>query len=161
MREVGHLAGVSHNAPYKHFADKDDLLATIAAVELARNQTPMASDADGLVELTSMLLAYVRWATRYPARFKLTFGPWTTASPQLADAASDARDRVVDAVRRSQAQGSIGAGDPDRIAALALALAHGAADLELSGHLSKSGKGHADAADLVHDLIDTISGRSS
>ncbi|MBB5493752.1 TetR/AcrR family transcriptional regulator [Nocardiopsis metallicus] len=30
-REAGRSAGVSHNTPYKHFADKEDLLAEIAA----------------------------------------------------------------------------------------------------------------------------------
>ena len=33
LREVGHRAGVSHNAPYKHFADKEALLAAVAAFE--------------------------------------------------------------------------------------------------------------------------------
>jgi AcrR family transcriptional regulator len=37
LREVGRLAGVSHNAPYKHFADKQALLAAVAARDLARN----------------------------------------------------------------------------------------------------------------------------
>src|ERR1700678_2436701 len=31
LREVARRAGVSHNAPYNHFADKHDLLAAIAA----------------------------------------------------------------------------------------------------------------------------------
>ena len=36
LREVGRRAGVSHNAPYKHFADKEELLAAVAARDLAR-----------------------------------------------------------------------------------------------------------------------------
>ena len=35
LREVGRRAGVSHNAPYKHFESKEALLAAIAARELA------------------------------------------------------------------------------------------------------------------------------
>src|SRR5580704_16049074 len=31
LREVARRAGVSHNAPYRHFRDKDDLLAAVAA----------------------------------------------------------------------------------------------------------------------------------
>ena len=31
LREVTRRAGVSHNAPYNHFADKRDLLAAVAA----------------------------------------------------------------------------------------------------------------------------------
>jgi hypothetical protein len=34
-----------------------------------------------------------------------------------------------------------------------LALAHWAADLALSGHLAREGKGHADPEDLIDDLF--------
>jgi AcrR family transcriptional regulator len=30
LREVARRAGVSHNAPYRHYRDKDDLLAVVA-----------------------------------------------------------------------------------------------------------------------------------
>src|SRR6202050_2741658 len=35
LREVARRAGVSHNAPYNHFADKRDLLAAVAVVGFA------------------------------------------------------------------------------------------------------------------------------
>jgi AcrR family transcriptional regulator len=38
LREVGRRAGVSHNAPYKHFAGKEELLAAVAAAQLRRNR---------------------------------------------------------------------------------------------------------------------------
>ena len=31
LREVARRAGVSHNAPYRHFQDRDDLMAAVAA----------------------------------------------------------------------------------------------------------------------------------
>src|SRR6266404_3557169 len=31
LREVARRAGVSHNAPYRHFPDREDLLAAVAA----------------------------------------------------------------------------------------------------------------------------------
>ena len=31
LREVARRAGVSHNAPHRHFRDKDDLLGAVAA----------------------------------------------------------------------------------------------------------------------------------
>jgi AcrR family transcriptional regulator len=36
LREVARRAGVSHNAPYNHFADKSDLLAAVAAAGMER-----------------------------------------------------------------------------------------------------------------------------
>jgi AcrR family transcriptional regulator len=153
LREVGRLAGVSHNAPYKHFAGKQDLLAAVAARELGRDSGGRPGYAPGADALRQMMHAYVRWAIRRPARFKLTFGPWSTDSAELAEAAATARAGLVEAVRATQEAGDLPPGDPDRVAALILAVAHGAADLEISGHLSRSGKGHASAEDLVDDLL--------
>lgn len=153
LREVGRLAGVSHNAPYKHFADKQDLLAAVAARELGGNGGGPPAPAPGADALRQMMHAYVRWAIRHPARFKLTFGSWSTDSRELAEAAAAARAGLVDAVRNAQDAGDLPQEDPERVAALVLAVAHGAADLAISGHLARSGKGHASAEDLVDDLL--------
>ena len=156
LREVGRLAGVSHNAPYKHFAGKEDLLAAVAARQLGRQDRPGDGARDGPVgadALRRMMHSYVRWAMRYPARFKLTFGSWSTDSAELAQAADAARAGLVAAVRTAQEAGDLPSEDPERVAALILAVAHGAADLEISGHLARSGKGHACAEDLVDDLL--------
>jgi AcrR family transcriptional regulator len=156
LREVGRLAGVSHNAPYKHFTDKEDLLAAVAARELAR-QAPAdrarAKDRSAGDTLRAMMHGYVRWAMRHPARFKLTFGSWSKGSDDLADAATAARSALVETVEAAQAANELPEGDPERIAALVLALTHGAADLALNGHLSREGKGHATPQDLVDDLL--------
>ena len=153
LREVGRLAGVSHNAPYKHFADKQDLLAAVAARELGRDDGGRPASAPGADALRQMMHTYVRWAIRHPARFKLTFGSWSTDSAELAQAADAARAGLVAAVRTAQEAGDLPPEDPERVAALILAVAHGAADLEISGHLARSGKGHACAEDLVDDLL--------
>lgn len=158
LREVGRLAGVSHNAPYKHFAGKQDLLAAVAARELGRDGGGRTPPDPGLDALRQMMRSYVRWAIRHPARFKLTFGSWSTDSAELAGAATAARAGLVEAVRAAQSDGDLPRGDPERVAALVLAVAHGAADLEISGHLAKSGKGNASAEDLVDDLLGHLAG---
>jgi AcrR family transcriptional regulator len=166
LREVGRRAGVSHNAPYKHFADKEELLAAIAARELSNQQRGVRRTEDNspVGQLRAMMHGYVRWATRHPARFKLTFGAWSTDSDELANAATDARSALVTTVAAAQAANQLPVGDPERVAALVLAVTHGAVDLALSGHLAKHGKGQADPGDLVDDLIkhlQTATGRSS
>lgn len=52
-----------------------------------------------------------------------------------------------------QAAVDLPAGDPDRVTALLTAVAHGACNLALGGHLSRTGKGHASPNDLVDDLL--------
>jgi len=154
LRAIAQRVGVSHNAPYKHFADKEALLAAVAAAELRRRaKAAPKPDRDPVSELKRMAQDYVRWAVRHPARFKLTFGSWTREDPELGAAAHEARMRFVAAVAAAQGAGALPAGDPERASALLLALAHGAADLALGGHLSREGKGHADPEDLVDDLF--------
>ncbi len=158
LREVGHAAGVSHNAPYKHFADKDALLAAVASRELDRQAVNTASPAGGETRPTAkaLMIGYVGWALSYPERFKLTFGRWVREDADLARAATAVRSLFIDAVRVAQAEGELPSGDPERVGALLLALAHGAADLALGGHLSATGKGHAEPEDLVSDLFDYL-----
>jgi AcrR family transcriptional regulator len=156
LREVGRAAGVSHNAPYKHFANKDELLAAVAGRELRRQTDVTVSNPGGvLTEPTpqSLMIRYVRWAKRYRERFKLTFGRWVRDDQNLRLEATRARSILVAAVKTAQAAGDLPLGEPERLAALLWALAHGAADLALSGHLSTKGKAHAEAEDLVSDLF--------
>ena len=156
LREVGRLAGVSHNAPYKHFADKEELLAAIAAEEL-RDQSQLmkalAAAHSPIEALRSLARAYVGRARARPARFKLTFGAWSRTSQELQLAAVESRAVLVSIVEAAQARAELPPGDPDRLAALLLALAHGAVDQALAGHLSSAGKGSADPEDLFDDLL--------
>ena len=161
LREVGRLAGVSHNAPYKHFADKEELLAAIAAEELrsqSRLMQALAGSASPLAALRMLAHAYVGWARTTPARFKLTFGAWTRKSAELQQAAEQSRAVLVSIVAAAQALGELPPGDADRLAALLLALAHGAIDQALAGHLSATGKGGADPEDLFDDLLGYLQG---
>jgi AcrR family transcriptional regulator len=156
LREVGRRAGVSHNAPYKHFADKQDLLAAVVARDLTRREAASRRTASGkgpLDAVVAMLHSSVRHAQRHPELFRLTYGPWTIVSPELSAAADGARAAFVAAVTAAQADGALPAGDPERLSALLLALAHGASELALSGHLARDGKGRANAHDLVDDLF--------
>jgi AcrR family transcriptional regulator len=154
LRAVAKAVGVSHNAPYKHFQGKEELLAAVASRELSRpGAAGAAADAEPLQALRRMAQAYVDWAQHHPERFKLTFGPWRGGSEELAVSATAARARFVDAVVRAQQSGRLVCGDPERVTALILALAHGAADLSLGGHLAREGKGHADPTDLLDDLF--------
>lgn len=160
LREVGRLAGVSHNAPYKHFASKEALLAAVAAADLTRQNTALIATVAGTrrpeAALRQALHDYVAWALDYPTRFKLIFGAWSADSPELADAAHRANATFLDLVSATQDAGVLPPGDPTRLASLLRALVHGAADLATAGHLRPEGKGHASPDQLVDDLIDYL-----
>lgn len=156
LREVGRQVGVSRGAPYKHFADKEALLAAVAAKDLAALGMQMgdASSGDGPENgLRIPMHRYIAWALAHPVRFRLAFAAWSRSSEELDSAASSARAMLVEATAAAQRSGQLPAADPDRLSALLLALANGAVELALAGHLSPTGKGRATPDDLVDDLF--------
>jgi AcrR family transcriptional regulator len=153
LREVGRRAGVSHNAPYKHFESKEALLAAVAARELREHSLGLGEGAGAATALRAAMHDYVAWALRTPARFKLVFGAWSVDSAELGAAADAAQAALVDVVTRAQHDGDLPAGDPVRLTSLVRALAHGAADLAAAGHLAAGGKGNAGPQQLVDDLL--------
>ncbi|QSB15830.1 TetR/AcrR family transcriptional regulator [Natronosporangium hydrolyticum] len=154
LREVGRRAGVSHNAPYKHFADKRDLLAAIAAAELRGLADQIAAIAGyaGTARLEAVAHTYLAWAAARPARFKLTFGTWVGDHGELGSAATLATTALYNAVRLAQTEDRSLPSDTSRIVSLLWALAHGAVDLEAAGHLRKRADSPS-ADELVKALV--------
>lgn len=79
LRELARRAGVSHHAPYNHFADKLDLLAATAAVGFERLRDGLRGATLGIDDPEVLLVAiartYVRLGLANPALYRLMFGP--------------------------------------------------------------------------------------
>jgi AcrR family transcriptional regulator len=77
LRGLAEQAGVSRAAPYRHFTDRDDLLAEVAARGFedlnAGYEAALASPGDGKARLRAASLVYVDFAERRPGLFKLMF----------------------------------------------------------------------------------------
>ena len=82
LREVARRAGVSHNAPYNHFADKHDLLVAIAAAgfEALRERMLSAVVENPKTALIKSAVVYVSFGLENPARYRLMFGSALAAS---------------------------------------------------------------------------------
>lgn len=169
LREVARAAGVSHNAPYRHFADREALLAALAAGGFARLAGALADAATAAEEggrLRAAGHAYLRFARVHRALYLLMFGPEIRkpAHPALAEAAGAAMaalraageaDRGTDGPGTdgpgTDGPGTDGRGGPldargARHAAVgAWALVHGLAHLIADGQLSEdlAADGHA------------------
>lgn len=137
LRELARRAGVSHAAPYRHFADKRELLAEVAALGHAALQEKMQEATqrhpdDPKAQLSALGQAYVAFAVENPAHFRLMFGPELATDPRhpvLQKAADATHALMIEAVRRSAAAGLFGIED-SRIQALAAwSLVHGLAML--------------------------------
>lgn len=76
LRELARKAGVTHNAPYRHFAGKAELLSAVrdeGFAELARTCRAALEEARGDLRARVRVLgeAYVRFAIAHPHHFRL------------------------------------------------------------------------------------------
>jgi AcrR family transcriptional regulator len=75
LRETARRVGVSATAAYRHFASKDDLLASVAAQGFRELGAAMEGATRGATPLTRAGLAYIEFAHQNPGLFRLMFGP--------------------------------------------------------------------------------------
>src|SRR5437870_4008576 len=79
LRAAARLAGVSQAAPYRHFANKEALLAGVAEEGFHVLATAMREGAaarrQGAIErMRALGLSYVEFATSHPSHFRVMFG---------------------------------------------------------------------------------------
>jgi AcrR family transcriptional regulator len=129
LREVAASAGVSHAAPYHHFASREALLAGVAQRGfglLAEAMEQAAGEADPRERLLLICEAYVACALRRPARFRLMFGPMLARKREFPDLVREA-DRAFDALVRAASACDAEAGP--LLALSGWSLAHGLSNL--------------------------------
>jgi AcrR family transcriptional regulator len=159
LREVGARSGVSRSAAYRHFADKESLLAVLATNalhELGDSLEVLAAGDDSPEQaLRSALLSLIALGRTRPHLYRLIF----TTPPAGLAAAAQAGERTqhlfLDMVGRLT-----GPQHARRYGALLLASAHGIAGLDLSGHLDLD-KWHTDAEELVDTMIALLAGATA
>lgn len=145
MREVARRAGVSHQAPYHYFTDREAILAAIAgdgfrqladALESALTSTR----GDSLSRLNAGGRTYVRFAITRSAHFRLMFRPDVVDIEQYPEAKAQA-ERAYAALEQLVGA-AVGEGFlPARLAqgtvVLSWAFVHGLSSLFLDGPLSE------------------------
>jgi AcrR family transcriptional regulator len=163
MREVARKAGVSHQAPYHYFADREAILAAIAGegfAKLGRSLTRAAADASRPAEaVEGMGRAYVEFAIRHRAYFQVMFRADAVPLdryPEARQQEDEAFGKLVEGVDKAFA------GQPAetrrRIAIASWALVHGLATLILEGSLArKVGIPRARQKQLADEVIGTFS----
>lgn len=155
LREVGARAGVSRGAPYRHFDNKESLLTAVAAEGWERvgdemHALRMSADIPPADRLRAALLILVTLNRRQPYLYQLMFSTPTgepTAVVRAAQRGCDEFGAIVAAV--------VGEQDAERVSAVLLTGAHGAAGLESSG-LLRTDKWDTDAEQLVDTFIATV-----
>jgi AcrR family transcriptional regulator len=141
LREVARRAGVSHNAPYRHFRDKDDLIAAVASEGYGELTCAMGAAAGKQARAVDRLkhagLAYIDFALRRPEHFTVMFdAPFSgPAHHDSLEAAKQAFSALVGFVKDAQDAGELQSGDPVEYAYLAWTMVHGVAKLAITHRL--------------------------
>jgi AcrR family transcriptional regulator len=152
LREVGARAGVSRGAPYRHFADKESLLAAVAAKGWERvgdrmhalNADSRRSPADRLRAALGVLITVNR---EQPHLYELMFSTPAGDPAAVVRAAQRSCDEFVAIVASV-----FGERIAQRYSAILLTGAHGAAGLESSG-LLRTDKWQTTADELIDSLL--------
>ncbi len=84
LREVGRRAFVSHNAAYRHFVNRDALLAAVAEEDLDDLvwlfRDVEETDSSSIAALRSSLLHLINFARKRPGRYRLMLSETTVES---------------------------------------------------------------------------------
>jgi AcrR family transcriptional regulator len=144
MREVARRAGVSHQAPYHHFTDRESILAAICergfdilANGLARARVGKGSAAD---RFERAAVAYVEFACNHAAYFRVMFRPeliTPSKHPSLEASAARAFAHVPRMIADCVDEGLQPDPSFDALIAAAWSFVHGLASLLVDGPLER------------------------
>src|SRR5215472_1097857 len=145
LRTVGDRLGVSRSALYRHFTDKQSLLATVGT-EGFRTLRQALGDAwersgRGRVGFEAMARAYVQFAVANPSHYRVMFGGFIESAAKDEHFIAEAKAAfqvLVDALIEQQSAGDIRRDDPVLMARFLWALVHGTAMLVIDGLLPET-----------------------
>ena len=141
LRAVGKVAGVSHNAPYKHFKNRDALLAAVAAADLKALTETFAgirssgrSPKDKLLAAIGTLIGFSRERS---SRYRLVFGAPTLArdNGNLLDQSAASLAEIMAIVEECKGAKVLPNAPTKNLASLLLAAMHGLVLLEAQDQL--------------------------
>lgn len=164
LRAAAQLAGVSHAAPYRHFKDKDALIAAIAEqgfrllTAAMRAEEARAGGASVRARLMAHGRGYLKFATAHPGYLGVIFGGTLSkqhTTPELAAAGEEAYRVLRDAVAEGVTSGELRAGDPELLSLACWSMVHGLAHLVINHAVAPPG-GPAALSAMVDGLLELL-----
>jgi len=161
VREAARVAGVTHQAPYRHFANKQELVAAIAeeGFELLREKLVLAVShhpKDPVARLDEIATTYVTFAVEHPAKFRVMFGPELAdkaAYPKLRAAADAMMAMLTQVIAETQRAGRVRQGDPLDLALAGWSMMHGLAALVVNGPVAHYAHGALSPRELAQAML--------
>jgi AcrR family transcriptional regulator len=144
LRKVARQAGVSHSAPYAHFADKQALIAAISTEGYRRLYEKFARvvekySQDPLRQFVEVAWTYIEFARSDPDYFKVTFSSAVEKEkdfPAFVEMTRKNFQLLVNIVETCQSARVLKPGPADMLAVSAWSLVHGFASLLIEGQIS-------------------------
>jgi AcrR family transcriptional regulator len=142
LRTVGERLGVSRSALYRHFSDKQALLAAVGregfrTFRLALREA-WEQNGRGRPGFEAMAAAYVRFAVAHSAHYRVMFGRFVESCAKDAEFTAEATAAfqvLVDSIVEQQQAGIIRLDDPLLLARFIWSVVHGIAMLAIDGQL--------------------------
>jgi AcrR family transcriptional regulator len=166
LRGLAKRAGVSHNAPYQHFADKEAFLAALAeqgfmllGQAMAQAQEALAADLPITERLVALGQTYVQFALHHPSHMAVMFINFAHQKyPTLAEAAMAALAQLLHLVEQGQASGQLRPTEPQAIALSLWTILHGMSLLLIADKLPQSLVDGKEALQLTEQSIRHLCG---
>ena len=144
MREVARRAGVSHQAPYHHFADKESIVAALVErgfIALAeRLEAAAAGKGSPRQRLARTGRQYVEFALENPVQFRLMFRPELvdpSRFPAVQSAGARAYTVLTRLVDEQPGDARLSVEKREALVSLLWSVVHGLATLLLDGALGQ------------------------
>jgi AcrR family transcriptional regulator len=166
LREAARKAGVSEAAPYRHFANKESLLAAIAEEGFKRLRTRLAegittASGDPLAQLHAVAWGYTQFAMLETDHFRVMFSsslvpPHAEKHPSLSEAAISNFNVLVVVVEDCQKTGIISNNaNPKTTAAQLWGSIHGMTLLLIDQEMAFLGMNASQAHDIVKNQLNS------
>jgi len=163
MREVARRAGLSHQAPYHYFTDREAILAAIVAEGFQglrdASLAALEGHSDPAKRFSAIGQAYLDFALAHPAHFKLMFRSELVREDKHHEARACA-EGAYEVLVRTAAEVAEKSGQDQRVVMLlAWSAVHGLATLMLEGKLDKAIPARPDrekAAAAAITLLETL-----
>jgi len=167
LRKVAKQAGVSHAAPYSHFADKQALIAAISTEGFKQLYKQIASVREAHQDPSTLLLetarAYIQFAMNEPDRFKLMFSSVIEKEkeyPEFVAASQENFQQLVSVVETCQQAGLLKPGPSDLMAISVWSAVHGMIMLILEGQVSHTVLDKHDIEDILKNTFNLLTQKS-
>ncbi len=163
IREVAKATGVTHQAPYRHFKDREELLAALAQDGFEKLFIDLSKFIEGATEplqrATKIGEGYLHWAINNKEHFRLMFNrsvPDYETSAGLQAASDKLLQLVLSVVSENQAAGNIRDGDTRSIARKLWAAVHGVSVLFIDQQFKPLRDDKGSAQKVVKEMISNL-----